>query len=176
MEPDICMDILQWNYKDYEKFDVIWASPNCKEYSISKTRAPRDMESADKLVLKVLEIIEYFKPKYFFIENPYTGYLKSREFMKDIPYYRVDYCRYGFDYKKNTAIWTNLENFNGLKCDNGLCGKKVNGSHIDSICDGKKLTLNRILHPNRNFTTKYTDKIKIPQTLLLELFELLLLL
>ena len=26
MEPDICMDILEWNYKDYEPFDVIWAS------------------------------------------------------------------------------------------------------------------------------------------------------
>ena len=23
MEPDLCIDILQWNYKDYDKFDVI---------------------------------------------------------------------------------------------------------------------------------------------------------
>ena len=108
MEPDICMDIVEWNYKDYEKFDVIWASPNCKEYSISKTRGIRDLESADALVLKVLEIIDYFKPKFWFIENPLTGLLKTREFMKDLPYYSVDYCRYGFNYMKKTAIWTNL--------------------------------------------------------------------
>ena len=57
-----------------------------------------------------LDIIDYFKPKVFMIENPYTGMLKKRPLMQHMKRYlrRVTYSRYGLPYRKETAIWTNL--------------------------------------------------------------------
>ena len=71
------------------------------------------MEEADKLVLKTLEIINYFNPELWFLENPQTGNLKTRSIMKDISFYDVDYCMYSdWGYKKRTRIWTNKKNWN----------------------------------------------------------------
>ena len=42
-----------------------------------KTTGVRKIDEANKIVLKTLEIIDYFKPKYWFIENPQTGLLKK---------------------------------------------------------------------------------------------------
>ena len=68
------------------------------------------LEYADSLVQKSLDIIDYFKPKAFIVEDPYTGMLKKRPLMLPMEQYlrRVTYCRYGLPYKKETAIWTNL--------------------------------------------------------------------
>jgi hypothetical protein len=44
----------------------------------------------------------------FFMKNPFSGLLKNRPFMQDLPPPRVvDYCTYGYPYRKRTAIWTN---------------------------------------------------------------------
>ena len=47
-------DITTWDYKatlEPGHFDVVWASPDCPQYSIARTRGPpRDLEKADKLV------------------------------------------------------------------------------------------------------------------------------
>ena len=57
----IITDIRTWNYKadDVGNFDVIWASPCCTHYSCARRNAktPRNLEWADSLVLKSLEII-----------------------------------------------------------------------------------------------------------------------
>jgi hypothetical protein len=111
---EIQCDILTWDYKKYPVgyFDAIHASPPCIQYSIARTSAktPRDFVSADKLVRKTLEIIRYFHPTVWIIENPYTGYLRKRPCMKDMARFLrvVCYCKYGKPYKKATAIWTNL--------------------------------------------------------------------
>ena len=78
-----CTDVLDFKYeKELKNWvpDIIWASPPCTEYSHAKTIGVRDIEGANKLVLKTLNIIKWAlkkNPKLkWIIENPQTGLLK----------------------------------------------------------------------------------------------------
>ena len=121
-QPTICANILTWDYTIYPRdyFHTIWASPPCTEYShirFSRPEYPRNLPLADSIVLKVLEIIDYFNPIRWYIENPQTGLLKDREFMDGIPYYDVDYCQYShWGYRKRTRIWTTVLDFKPKVC------------------------------------------------------------
>jgi len=174
--PTECTDILTWDYKKYPPgyFSVVWASPPCTEYSKAKTVGRRNLELADKIVLRTIEIIEYFCPEKFFIENPQTGLLRHREFMMGIPFVDADYCQYGYSYRKRTRFWTNVDV--QLKLCNRNCPFIKDGSHInscgngytsdkktDSIYSGKKRTQDMI--PKE-------QKYSIPVTLIQALFEI----
>ncbi len=161
-------DIMDFDYKQYDKdeFDIIWASPPCTDYSnlqscwlgrkkkdgiiYTKETMEENMNKADKLVLKTLEIINYFDCEYWFLENPATGKLKKREIMKDIPFYDVDYCMYSdWGYQKRTRIWTNKKDFENKLCDkSGSCGNMLNSQHQTvlgngyEMIDGKKTLCN----------------------------------
>ena len=113
LEAHIQIDIMDWDYTDLPPwmFDVIWASPPCTEYSRAKTCGTRDIEGSNEVVKRTLEIIEYFKPKYWIIENPQTGLLKEQEFMMWIPYNDIDYCKYGMPYRKRTRLWNNIDSW-----------------------------------------------------------------
>ena len=64
---------------------------------------------------RVLEIIDYFKPKYYWIENPATSKMKT--YITDLPFYDVDYCKYSdYGYQKRTRFWTNIKGFNPKLC------------------------------------------------------------
>ena len=172
-DADINISILDWDYKkDFKPgdFDIVWASPPCHTFSILRrswigrklkkhggqicTRELLDFEMETEglpLLRKAQEIIEYFKPNYYFIENPKTGRMK--EFL-DLPFYDVDYCRYApeWGYKKSTRIWTNLLNFKPLTC---VC----KGKHTIGIGQGTdRLNLK--------------DKYRIPPSLINEIFKL----
>ena len=98
LDADIKTDIMDWDYKAmYEpgSYDVLWTSPPCTEYSF---------------VQCTLDIIDYFQPKVWFLENPQTGLLKGQPMMQDKPFTDVDYCRYGMPYRKRTRIWNNVSN------------------------------------------------------------------
>ena len=109
MKATIQCDILDWDPNVYPSgyFDVIWASPPCTEYSRATTSGVRDIEGANKVVQKALDILEYYCPKNWMMENPQTGLLKDQLMMWGIPFKDIDYCRYGLPYRKRTRIWNN---------------------------------------------------------------------
>ena len=109
--PDVCTDIMSWEYTDFalEPPDFIWCSPPCTHYSIarSKAKTPRDLIGSDAIVQRCLDIIQYWRPRYWVIENPQTGLLRKRSVVEGIPFKDVDYCMYGAPYRKRTCLWTN---------------------------------------------------------------------
>lgn len=163
--PDINKDILSVSIKDFEKYDIVWASPPCTEYSKAKSQGKRNLDYADILVIKTLDLIKKLNPKYWIIENPQTGLLKSRPFMKDIPFTDVSYCKYGFPYRKQTRLWNNFE-FQGkicnYDCDFLACGLKRK-RHISSAGCGGQGQGHKISYSNKSF--KKIEKYKIPNKL-----------
>ena len=132
-QPTICTDILLWDYTCYPPgyFDVIWASPDCTQYSIARSNAkiPRNLDYADSLVQRALEIIRYHNPRVWFLENPSTGLLKSRPFMHLIPCVTVSYCKYGAGYQKHTMLWGTVMHHRWRpKCQRD-CESIVDGKH-----------------------------------------------
>jgi hypothetical protein len=81
--PDICVNILDWDYRQYPSryFRLISAGVPCTEYSRAKTVGERKILEADAIALRSLEILEYFRPEIWWIENPRTGLIKMRKFI-----------------------------------------------------------------------------------------------
>ena len=86
-DADINCNVLDWNYTvDHSKYiDVIRASPPSDTFSFMRTihigrngytdeTLQRDIDNIGLPVLRQTKnIIDYFKPIYYFIENPQTG-------------------------------------------------------------------------------------------------------
>ena len=173
-DADININILEWNYKEFppHHFDIIWASPPCAFFSslrITNLGKPskkhggtiftKEIIEADlhneglPILYKTLEIIDYFKPKYYFIENPQTGKMKN---YINRPFYDVDYCMYSnWGYRKRTRIWTNLKEFTPKLC-NKKCGNIEGKSHIVKLGASNRTSLK--------------DRYRIPPKLIEELF------
>lgn len=136
--PNICINILEWDYKKYFEENgkpfFIWFSPPCNEYSILNHARPNkipDIEGANNIVRRGLEIINYVNCK-FVIENPQTGSLKKQGILDKIEYTDVDYCSYGFPYKKRTRLWNNIK-LKGELCKKKQCPFMVGRRHTYSI-------------------------------------------
>ena len=71
-EPTIKCDILHWDHTAFPPghFQVVWASPVCCEFSKALTRRPRRLEEGDCLVRRTLELIDYFKPRFWGAGEP----------------------------------------------------------------------------------------------------------
>ena len=150
-------DILNWDYKVYPSgyFDIITASPVCVFWSIlrscwigrkCKTINPdgsivtmkdleRDINQFGKpMVDTVFKILDYFKPKYWWVENPQTGKMKRyiEQIKPDVKWVDVDYCKYGFEYKKRTRFWisNSLTDFIPKLCKKD-CGSMIMKDNIN---------------------------------------------
>jgi site-specific DNA-cytosine methylase len=134
--PTHCVDVTAWDYRAVltpGEFDMVWASPPCIHYSKLRTYPgipPRDLEGADRIVARCLEIIEYLAPRAWVMENPATGLLRTREVVAGLPFVDAHYCRYGGYLRKPTRFWTNLsDRLQLLKCE-GACGFMEGGRHV----------------------------------------------
>ena len=131
-EIDIVSDILKLDYKNLDfKPDIIWASPPCTTFSVASCgthwtapdgngyREPKTKEAelGLEILVKTIEIMHYFNPKFYFIENP-RGLMRKMLIMQPLPRYTVSYCQYGDTRMKPTDIWTNLK-FTPRMCKNG---------------------------------------------------------
>ena len=102
---DLQKDIMDCDCSSFHEkfFDFAWASPPCTEYSRAKTTAPRDIEGANNIVERALEIINFLKPDFWVIENPESGLLKHQPMMQGLPFVDVGYCRYGMPHRKKAT-------------------------------------------------------------------------
>ena len=169
MEATIKTDIMDWDPHVYPSgyFDVIWASPPCTEYSRAKTTGVRDIEGANKIVQKTLDILEYFCPKYWMIENPQTGLLKDQLCMWGLPYLDIDYCKYGLPYRKRTRIWNNAFNWQPRPLCKKDCGQMDGNKHKEvaqKLPPGKKTEWGERTH------FKTSDLYRVPSELVREIF------
>lgn len=103
-------DILTWDYKTvFNNWipDYIHCSPVCTEFSYLKNNN-RDINKGLLLVDKTIEIIKYLQTinsnLKFTIENP-KGFLRKQKIMKEFNMITTSYCKYGFDYRKDTDFW-----------------------------------------------------------------------
>lgn len=124
-QPDICTDIRHWNFYDELEpcsFDILWASPPCTNYSRAN-QGKRDLDAADECVQAAFRVIDYLQPTAWFVENPASGMLAKREFMKQFAPYKkaCTYCHYGTEYRKHTYIWTNVDVRLRLCCKETPC-------------------------------------------------------
>ena len=171
----ISIDVMEWDYTSFPVgyFDIIWCSPPCETFSCAKRsnigRYGITHESIEQDILtkglpllrKTEEIINYFKPTYYFIENPATGAMKR---FLNLPCYTVDYCMYGFNCRKRTNIWTNVEGFQPKLC-NKQCGAFVNNKHILNAIGGTKKQKGQGGGSNKK------SRYRIPEPLISGLFD-----
>ena len=105
---------------------------------------------------KTPEIIHYLRPKMWWIENPRTGYLKTRPIMDNIPFVDIDYCQFSdWGYQKPTRFWgsQNIVNRPSVTCDFQNCPNCIVGPF------GRKRHIHRLGGYKQKFSTRQKGRI-----------------
>jgi hypothetical protein len=113
VENKLGFDVFSWNYKAIQPSHVagILAAPPCTDFAVSgaqywkkKDKTGKTKESV-KLILRTLEIVKFFKPSFWAIENP-IGRLNTvvPELAHFGPWYFEPFW-YGDPWSKKTGLW-----------------------------------------------------------------------
>lgn len=127
LSPSICCDILKLSRDMLPgSVDFIWASPDCTCFSRAGlashwiklnigyrryryTPVTPEAQTAFALLLKTIEIINWFPDVQFVIENPVGRMRHFSELAALAPYrYSVNYKDWAFSYSKETDLFTNI--------------------------------------------------------------------
>ena len=196
-KPTIIADIMKWDYKkDFKEgdFDLITTSPVCLYWSrlrntwigrkcksihptevITKQHLLDDIEKYGKpMVDKTFEIIDYLKPKYWWLENPNSSsmwkYIDEKHGDRNFETYIFDYCKYSnWGYKKPTRFITNYKGVETLRCKNdceNIITIKEQKIHSDRMGTSKtiKTEEGKIIRCNtKALREKYKDYPNIQQ-------------
>lgn len=113
VENKLGFDVFKWNYKIIKPASVagILAAPPCTDFAVSGAQywAKKDKDgrtsASVKLIRKTLEIIKYFNPSFWALENP-VGRLNTLipELMQYGPWYFEPFW-YGDPWSKKTGLW-----------------------------------------------------------------------
>jgi len=112
--------------------DAVWASPDCKTYSIAACSTHRHnsiipksdyAKKCDRVNQHFIHLIKQWLDinplMVFFIENP-RGMLRKMPWMQEFTRHTIWYCQYGDDRAKPTDVWTNsLDWIPRPQCRNG---------------------------------------------------------
>ncbi len=132
---------------------------------MAKTTDVTKIEEANRISQRTIDTIRYFDPKYWIIENPQTGKLKEQDFMMELPFKAVDYCKYGMPYRKRTRLWNNVECWAPIP----LCQKGC-----DSMSDnGRRHTESAQRRPpdkREGRRLRQEELYKVPESLISEIF------
>jgi len=114
------IDILKWDYTQITQVHGILAAPPCERFTKASAHLWKKYDDSGKteealqLVDKTLEIINYFKPKWWALENPpgrlpdLRPELKRHRLIYFHPYY------YGDPYAKQTELFGHFNPFLSL--------------------------------------------------------------
>lgn len=126
--PDLVADIMELDPSTLPgPFDFIWASPPCTSFTVMQIgrnwekRGDKLFPKTDgarlgiALLEKTLEIIEYWKPPYFIIENP-RGAMRKMDQVAPLERHTITYCQYGESRMKPTDLWGQFPPSLEFKC------------------------------------------------------------
>jgi len=150
------IDLMTWDCKKLKRDSVygILAGIPCTDYALSGAKwfKTKDLDGrtavSNKLVKKTLEIIKYFNPKFWVVENPMSRIHKLNPELGTIKFKFQPYEFAGYDpiprnsqYQKTTWLWGSfnnpipdpMENLDGQKLFNNLGGKSERTKTLRSI-------------------------------------------
>jgi len=142
-KPTIKADLLLWDYTKYPQgcYDIVYASPQCTAFSkANHTPTAHAVTIATSVVSLVLDIMQYFNPTVWILENP-VNRLQDDPVMQ----YRqtTSYCLFGTPFRKDTNIWSNIGVQLPRCADTDVCAfKRVWGFHEQSAQTGTNLLHN----------------------------------
>ena len=71
--PTICCDVREFDPAEHGRFDLAWASPDCREISQNRQAKPGDVEFSDSVSKKCVELLCWYRDHQgarCWLENP----------------------------------------------------------------------------------------------------------